>query len=163
MSSKNGKSNFLVYLQKQAEKVRQILHKKPKKLKKYFSINLDVDNKTGTIQLGRKLLPAKLVTFPNIVESNKCYDKVHLFKTADVSQMLICETPETIKNNNTFDYPHGLTPPLKNVRKKRFRKAQRNKNVEFDEEELEKELLWLIRMDNEAVVFIHIQLNFFIS
>lgn len=110
---------------------------------------MDVETKKGSVQIGRKHLPAILVTLPTIIESNKTYDSVHLFKTADVTQMLICD--ETDSGGGKFEYGHGVAAPLKNVRKKRFRKAQRNRNVEVDDEELEKELLWLIRMDNEAV------------
>lgn len=101
------------------------------------------------MQVGKKLLPAKLVNLPTIIESNKTYDKVHLFKTADVMQMLICD--ESVVKEDKCEYPHSIAPPLKNVRKKRFRKSQRNRKLEVDEEELEKELMWLMRMDNEAV------------
>lgn len=45
-------------------------------------------------------------------------------------------------------YPHGITKPLKNVRKKRFRKTLRKKYVDFPE--IEKEVKRLLRTDNEA-------------
>lgn len=45
-------------------------------------------------------------------------------------------------------YPHGITKPLKNVRKKRFRKMLRKKYVDFPE--IEKEVKRLLRTDNEA-------------
>lgn len=109
-----------------------------------------MEKKTGTVTFNKKQLPAKLVNLPTVVESNKCYDGVHLFKTADVLQMLVCGDLVN-KTGTGHDHPHGLAPPLKNVRKKRFRKTQRNRNVDVDEEEVEKELLWLLRMDNEAV------------
>lgn len=46
-------------------------------------------------------------------------------------------------------YPHGVTPSLKNVRKRRFRKTLKKKNVELPE--IEKEVKRLLRTDNEAV------------
>ena len=48
-----------------------------------------------------------------------------------------------------FLYPHGITPPLKNVRKKRFRKTLKKKYVDFPE--IEKEVKRLFRTDNEAI------------
>lgn len=47
-----------------------------------------------------------------------------------------------------FLYPHGITKPLKNARKKRFRKTLRKKYVDFPE--IEKEVKRLLRTDNEA-------------
>lgn len=53
------------------------------------------------------------------------------------------------KIDKKFLYPHGLTPCLKNVRKRRFRKTLKKKNVELPE--IEKEVKRLLRVDNEAV------------
>lgn len=46
-------------------------------------------------------------------------------------------------------YPHGVTPPMKNCRKRRFRKTLRKKYIEAPE--IEKELRRLFRVDCEAV------------
>lgn len=48
-----------------------------------------------------------------------------------------------------FLWPHGITPPLKNVRKRRFRKTLKKKYVEAPE--IEKEVKRLLRVDNDAV------------
>ena len=40
-------------------------------------------------------------------------------------------------------YPHGITPPLKNVRKRRFRKTLKKKYIDFPE--IEKEVKRLFR------------------
>lgn len=53
-----------------------------------------------------------------------------------------------IGKDKRFLYPHGITKPLKNVRKKRFRKMLRKKYVDFPE--IEKEVKRLLRTDNEA-------------
>ena len=98
-------------------------------------------------------------------ESHKTIDKKTLYKTADICQLLICkegessdddylEEDEKKKDPNKVDkkfiYPHGITPPLKNCRKRRFRKTLKKKHC-LDEPEIEKEVKRLFRNDNEAV------------
>ena len=76
-------------------------------------------------------------------ESHKTIDKKTLYKTADICQLLICkegessddeflEEDEKKKDPNKVDkkfvYPHGITPPLKNCRKRRFRKTLKKKH-----------------------------------
>lgn len=53
------------------------------------------------------------------------------------------------KVDKKFLFPHGITPPCKNVRKRRFRKTLKKKYVEMPE--IEKELKRLLRLDNEAI------------
>lgn len=93
-------------------------------------------------------------------------DLKSFYKTADICQMMICKTEpeeppleEESPNKNKkkdpnkvdkkFLWPHGITPPLKNVRKRRFRKTLKKKYVEAPE--IEKEVKRLLRVDNEAV------------
>jgi len=65
------------------------------------------------------------------------------------------ESPNKVKKKdpNKVDkkylWPHGITPPCKNVRKRRFRKTLKKKNV--DAPEIEKEVKRLLRVDNDAV------------
>ena len=47
-----------------------------------------------------------------------------------------------------YQWPHGLAPPLKNVRRKRFRKAAKKKIIDYAE--IEKEVKQLFRADREA-------------
>lgn len=54
-----------------------------------------------------------------------------------------------MKTNKKFNWPHGLTPPLKNVRKHRFRKTLPKEYVELSE--IEREVRTLLRADNDAV------------
>lgn len=54
------------------------------------------------------------------------------------------------KVDKKYLYPHGVTPSMKNVRKRRFRKTLKKKNVEAPE--IEKEVKRLLRVDNEAVM-----------
>jgi transcription initiation factor TFIID subunit 7 len=48
-----------------------------------------------------------------------------------------------------YQWPHGITPPLKNVRRKRFRKVARKKMVDYAD--IEKEVKQLFRADRDAV------------
>jgi len=53
------------------------------------------------------------------------------------------------KREKMYQYPHGMLPPLKNVRKKRFRKTKKKKYM--DAPEVEKEVKRLLRDDLSAV------------
>lgn len=53
------------------------------------------------------------------------------------------------KVDKKYLWAHGITPPCKNVRKRRFRKTLKKKNVEAPE--IEKEVKRLLRIDNDAV------------
>jgi len=45
-----------------------------------------------------------------------------------------------------YIWPHGLTPPLRHVRKRRFRKRLSRRTIEVVEEQVEE----LLKIDNEA-------------
>lgn len=53
------------------------------------------------------------------------------------------------KVDKKYLWPHGITPPAKNVRRRRFRKTLKKKYVEAPE--IEKEVKRLLRIDNDAV------------
>ncbi|KJE90130.1 hypothetical protein CAOG_001479 [Capsaspora owczarzaki ATCC 30864] len=72
-------------------------------------------------------MDATLVDLPTIIESQKSVDKRNFYKTADICQMLVCTSEDPEKKNVQVIYPHGLSAPLKNVRKKRFRKSAASK------------------------------------
>uniref|UniRef100_A0A0M3I1P1 TAFII55_N domain-containing protein n=1 Tax=Ascaris lumbricoides TaxID=6252 RepID=A0A0M3I1P1_ASCLU len=87
----------------------------------------------------------------------KTTDRKNVYKVADVSQIMVCSStadsssskrmPKT-KSNKAYQWPNGLTPPMKNARKKRFRKAIKKKYV--DVPEIERELKMLLRTDIAA-------------
>lgn len=129
-------------------------------LKDRLSIQIEPDVRHGTVRFDNWLLPSKIIDLPCIIESHKTLDKKNFYKTADICQMMICsEDPEELTKNDDkkvidgkdrrFIYAHGITPPLKNVRKKRFRKTLKKKTV--DVPEIEKEVKRLFRTDNEAI------------
>lgn len=120
----------------------------------------------GEVRVDHHLMHAKVVDLPTVVEALKTIDGKGFYKTADICQMLQCkdeddqtttdeESPQknkkkdSIKVDKKFLWPHGITPPSKNVRKRRFRKTLRKKYVEAPE--IEKEVKRLLRIDNDAV------------
>uniref|UniRef100_H2ZJS7 TAFII55 protein conserved region domain-containing protein n=1 Tax=Ciona savignyi TaxID=51511 RepID=H2ZJS7_CIOSA len=81
------------------------------------------------------------------------------YKTSDLSQIMICTPQDETDPSNLdkyagpkdkkFHWQHGVTPPLKNVRKRRFRKTARKKYI--DSPDIEKEVKRLLKADMEAV------------
>ncbi|GLG93232.1 Transcription initiation factor TFIID subunit 7 [Gryllus bimaculatus] len=135
-------------------------------LKDRLSIRLETDMRYGEVRVDHWLLHAKVVDLPTVIESLKTIDNKSFYKTADICQLLICkededqtttdeESPSKTKKKDPnkvdkkFLWPHGVTPPLKNVRRRRFRKTLKKKYVEAPE--IEKEVKRLLRVDNDAV------------
>ncbi|KAF5287039.1 hypothetical protein FQA39_LY16153 [Lamprigera yunnana] len=147
---------FIIRLPLQdAETVRHALRTlKRKKFKKFMKISLDTNNKEikeGFVKIKKQLLHAKLVSLPCIIDSNKTVDKSTMLKVANISKMLVCQREPFQEDLRNEVHPHGITPPLKNVKKQRFRKVMKNKENSLEIAEIEKELVWLLRADNDAV------------
>ncbi|XP_071950417.1 transcription initiation factor TFIID subunit 7-like [Antedon mediterranea] len=150
-----------------SDKLRHLVHVGNTSVKDKISIELYGDNRHGTVRFDKEAFAAKLVDMPSILESYKTIDKKTFFKTADICQMLVCTTneggedsssgrdekPSPHKNPNKVDkkflWNHGITPPLKNVRKRRFRKTAKKKYIESPD--IEKEVKRLLRMDSTAI------------
>ncbi|KAF8623482.1 hypothetical protein AX15_006265 [Amanita polypyramis BW_CC] len=104
------------------------------------------DSRRAVFHIGNNLYSAKLVDLPCIIESQKTLDNKQMFKAADICQMLVVEDkiereePTTSKNFNFEDFiwPHGITPPLHRVRKRRFRKRVNRRTIESVEQEVER-------------------------
>ena len=137
-------------------------------LKDRLKIEFADDLRHATIKFDDIIFKGKLFDLPTVVESWKTFDKKSLWKTGNMSQILICRHPDDPVSSSSeeenmvtdyfkrhqqaakkYKYPHGLTPPLKNVRKRRFRKTAKQKYV--DAPEIEKEVKRLIRADVSAV------------
>ncbi|EFJ25744.1 hypothetical protein SELMODRAFT_148911 [Selaginella moellendorffii] len=81
------------------------------------------DGRTGKFTIGQDEYEVSLVDLPCVVESYKTYDHSVLIKTADIGQMILVNDPENpSKPDATPEYKHGLTPAMKNARKRRFRR-----------------------------------------
>lgn len=92
---------------------------------------------------------------PTITEVQKTVDNKHFYKIGDIGQMVICKD-ESDEGSNADDeedrgvvnWNAGFTPPLKNVRKKRFRKLEGRKLHENPE--IHKQVELLLEMDRKA-------------
>ncbi|KAL4003625.1 TAFII55 protein conserved region family protein [Acanthocheilonema viteae] len=126
-----------------------------------LAIAFQPDMRNATVQFQQQIMSAKLFDLPCVVEVMKTIDKKNVYKVADVSQIMICShdlqpVTETSLQNDTsklkrdkmWQWPHGLTPPMKSVRKRRFRKTKKKKYM--DAPEVERELKRLLRADIEA-------------
>ncbi|KAI5840449.1 TAFII55 protein conserved region-domain-containing protein [Morchella snyderi] len=112
------------------------------------------DARRAVVCVRGNLYAGVLVDLPNVIESNKTLDKKAIFKTADICQMLL--VGERIRAEDEVfalpvrpqdvTYPHGLTPPMQWVRKRRFRKRISNRTIEAVEAEVDR----LLRDDERA-------------
>lgn len=113
----------------------------------------------ASVTIRGRVYAATMVDLPCIIEGLKSWDKRGWWKSADICQMLwvfarvrdeaeakTVPLPEII-DQNTFQYPHGLTGPMHNVRKRRFRKRLRRDEIEKVEAEVER----LLEADSKAV------------
>lgn len=62
----------------------------------------------------------------------------------DAEAAAVEESVAKQKREKLYQYPHGIVPPLKNVRKRRFRKTKKKKYM--DAPEVEKEVKRLLRL-----------------
>ncbi|XP_054008972.1 transcription initiation factor TFIID subunit 7 [Hylaeus anthracinus] len=159
-------SQFILRLPPEPSRVLREILRSGLPLKDRLSIKLENDMRYGEVRFDHWLLHAKVVDLPTVVESLKTIDNKSFYKTADLCQLLICkeeddhtttdeESPvrqkkkDPNKVDKKFLWPHGITPPTKNVRRRRFRKTLKKKYVEAPE--IEKEVKRLLRVDNDAV------------
>ncbi|XP_059614595.1 transcription initiation factor TFIID subunit 7 [Phlebotomus argentipes] len=150
-----------------AKALREAIQQGANNLKDRLNIRLENDIRYGEVRFDNWYLYAKVVDLPTVIESLKTIDNKSFYKTADICQMMICkfepelptpveeESPNKNKKKDPnkvdkkFLWPHGVTPPCKNIRKRRFRKTLKKKYVEAPE--IEKEVKRLLRSDNDAV------------
>ncbi|XP_039729934.1 transcription initiation factor TFIID subunit 7-like [Pteropus medius] len=166
-----------------ASTVREMVHSGSAAIKDKLKINLSPDGRHAVVEVEDVSLNAKLVDLPCVIGSLKTIDNKTFYKTADISQMLVCTTDGDLRSSpeeqvtstdikvigenekerqKKYVWKHGITPPLKNVRKKRFRKTTK-KEVDFnqveevsfteyiDSPDVEKEVKRLLCSDAEAV------------
>uniref|UniRef100_A0A8C9TYZ4 TAF7 RNA polymerase II, TATA box binding protein (TBP)-associated factor n=3 Tax=Scleropages formosus TaxID=113540 RepID=A0A8C9TYZ4_SCLFO len=163
-------SQFVLRLPSEyASTVRRIAQSGSMNLKDRLTIELHADGRHGIVRVDRVPLACKLVDLPCILESLKTVDKKTFYKTADICQMLVCTVdgdlyppleevtgstdPKSKKKDKDKDkkfiWNHGITLPLKNTRKRRFRKTAKKKYIESPD--VEKEVKRLLSTDAEAV------------
>ncbi|KAF5365692.1 hypothetical protein D9758_003276 [Tetrapyrgos nigripes] len=123
------------------------------------------DSRRGVFHIGNNTYSSKLVDLPAIIESQKTLDNKQMFKVADICQVDSFDFPSHPDTNITvqmlavenrvenedailqgqknfsiddFIWPHGITPPLNYVRKRRFRKRINRRTIESVEQEVER-------------------------
>jgi len=125
-----------------------------------LAISIGADLRSAQVRFAERLISARVHDLPCVLEVYKTVDRKNFYKVADISQMILCsnEPPSeqpvaqasAIKprKDRLTHFPHGLTPPMKSVRKRRFRKTKKKKYM--DAPEVERELKRLLRSDLEA-------------
>ncbi|XP_006654280.1 transcription initiation factor TFIID subunit 7-like [Oryza brachyantha] len=86
-----------------------------------LDLSFSEDGRNGTFMIGNESFSASLLDLPTVVESYKTYDDSVLIKTADIGQMIMVRegndpAPEGVESK------HGLTPPMRDARRRRFRR-----------------------------------------
>ncbi|XP_056676864.1 transcription initiation factor TFIID subunit 7-like [Monodelphis domestica] len=163
-------SQFILRLPPEyASTVRRAIQSGRGNLEDKLTIELHADGRHGIVQVDHIPLAAKVVDLPCVTESMKTIDKKTFYKTADICQMLVCSEdgdlypapeepvattdPKASKKQDKgrereFIWKHGITLPLKNVRKRRFRKTA--KKTYMESSDVEKEVIRLLSTDAEA-------------
>ncbi|VAH77907.1 unnamed protein product [Triticum turgidum subsp. durum] len=86
-----------------------------------LDLSFSEDGRSGTFMIGNQRFPASLLDLPTVVESYKTYDDSFLVKTADIGQMVMVRE-ENDPAPEGAEYKHGLTPPMRDARRRRFRR-----------------------------------------
>lgn len=109
------------------------------------------DGRRAIVTIQGRHYAACLVDLPCVIEGMKSWDKRSWWKSADICQMLLVlgrvekeddallfPLPARDLDEKTWQYAHGLTPPTRWVRRRRFRKRVSNRTIEAVEEEVER-------------------------
>lgn len=120
---------------------------------------LRADGRRAVVTIQGRHYAACLADLPCVIEGMKSWDKRGWWKSADICQILIVlgrvekeedahqfPLPTRDLDEKTWQYAHGLTPPMRWVRRRRFRKRISNRTIEAVEDEVER----LLREDDEA-------------
>lgn len=114
------------------------------------------------LKIRDKQYAAALVDLPCIVEGMKSWDRRGWYKSADICQMLLVlgqvandrealdyPLPAEVEqlDDKTLQYPHGLTPPLRWARRRRFRNRISTRTIE----QVEKAVNDLIEQDDASI------------
>ncbi|XP_075810788.1 transcription initiation factor TFIID subunit 7-like isoform X2 [Microtus pennsylvanicus] len=169
-------SQFILRLPPEhASALREIIRSGSASTREKLKMDLSPDTRHAVVQVDNVSLSARVVDLPCVIGSLKTHDRKTFYHTADISQMLVCSAdgdpcPSSAgapamgtegETEKKCIWKHGITPPLKNVRKRRFRKPARKlpdrKQSEeggsgaIDCKDVEKEVKRLLRSDAEAI------------
>ncbi|KAK5058966.1 hypothetical protein LTR84_011230 [Exophiala bonariae] len=122
---------------------------------------LDTLGRRGIMVIKANKYATTLVDLPCIIEGMKSWDKKGWMKSTDICQMLLvlgrCASDDEARNYplppdvdpQTYQYAHGLTAPMKWVRKRRFARTKRAKVDDI--EAVERRVAALLEADKAAV------------
>ncbi|KAL2444294.1 Transcription initiation factor TFIID subunit 7 [Exophiala dermatitidis] len=122
---------------------------------------LDTLGRRGVLIVRGNQYATTMVDLPCIIEGMKSWDKKGWIKSIDISQMLLvlgrCNTDEEAKNYplpedvdpKNYQYAHGITAPMKWVRKRRFARTKRARVDDI--EAVERRVNALLEADRAAV------------
>ena len=122
---------------------------------------IDRHGRRAVLTVQQRKYAAAMVDLPCIIEGMKSWDKKGWIKSADICQMLLVlgriqsdEEAQTVQlpsdvNPKTFQYAHGITPPMRWVRKRRF--ARTNRTQVSDIEAVERKVNQLLQEDAAAL------------
>ncbi|EEC71182.1 hypothetical protein OsI_03065 [Oryza sativa Indica Group] len=86
-----------------------------------LDLSFSEDGRSGTFMIGNESFPASLLDLPTVMESYKTYNDSVLIKTADIGQMIMVREEDDPAPEG-IEYTHGLTPPMRDARRRRFRR-----------------------------------------
>ncbi|KAF2132584.1 hypothetical protein P153DRAFT_363885 [Dothidotthia symphoricarpi CBS 119687] len=113
----------------------------------YFRF-FDREGRRAMVTIQGRSYAASMVELPSVIESMKSWNKKDWVKTADVCQMLLVLGPVQSEDEakkyprpsyvdpDSHRFPHGLTPPMRWARKRRFRPRKSYLDVERAETQM---------------------------
>ncbi|EXJ56468.1 hypothetical protein A1O7_06812 [Cladophialophora yegresii CBS 114405] len=122
---------------------------------------LDTLGRRGILQIKDHKYATSLVDLPCILEGMKSWDKKGWIKSIDICQILLvlgrCKDEQEARNYplpedvdpKTYQYAHGITAPMKWVRKRRFARTKRARVDDI--EAVERRVHALLEADKAAV------------
>ena len=135
-----------------AENLRKDLENGSSGLRDKLLMEINTDLLKGKVVYDGQTYEAKLFDLPCIIESYKTTNKKVLYKSADISQMLVC-TDDVGENKETKNKKHqrmnGLCRPFRSISKRRFKKVS-HKTIS-EQPDIGKELRRLLATDSQAI------------
>eukprot|EP01118_Nematostelium_gracile_P005282 TRINITY_DN1658_c0_g1_i2.p1 TRINITY_DN1658_c0_g1~~TRINITY_DN1658_c0_g1_i2.p1 ORF type:complete len:419 (+),score=125.01 TRINITY_DN1658_c0_g1_i2:73-1257(+) len=123
-----------------------------------LGIEIDVeqltDPRNAVMKVGNEHFVGTFVNLPCVIESMKTYDNVNYFKSADIGQMLLIHDPDqkeedlVINYDSEYNFASGITPPARNIRRRKFRKTAEWESQHEQIELVEHELLKITKGEN---------------
>jgi transcription initiation factor TFIID subunit 7 len=120
----------------------------------------DAHGRRGVVVVRQQRYAASLVDLPCVVEGMKSWDRKGWIKSIDVCQMLLvlgkCASDDEARifplppdvDPKTYQYAHGLTAPMRWVRKRRFNRTKRTRVDDI--EAVERRVQALLEADKTA-------------